>query len=103
MLVCLFGAVSFPHSASESQNASNNNDSISYAKQTIWDSSPLGNRNIRSRLVAATRNAKLEQALPQPLFLSTPPSPYVINLLIVESPTPQSLAIFNPTTRSPPA
>lgn len=103
ILVCMFGAFAFPHAAFESQAKGNHNDSISYAKQTIWDLSPLPNRGVRPRVLAAMRNVELEHGVAQPLFLSTFPTPYVINSHITELPLPQSLAVFNPTTRSPPS
>lgn len=102
MLSCLFSAVSLTHTALESLTEANHNNSISYAKQTIQDSSPLPNHNLRSRFITLARNARLDYGIVQPLFLSTFPSPYAINPLIVELPPPQSLAVFNPTTRSPP-
>lgn len=102
MLLCLFGVSSLPHAALESQANGSRSSSINYAKQTIRDSSPLPNQSARSRFVTPMRNAKLDYGIVQPLFLSTLPSPYVISPLVVELSIPQSLAVFNPTTRSPP-
>ncbi len=104
ILVCLFGAFSFPRTVFESRAKGNQNSSIRYAKQTIWDLSPLPNRNARSRIIPLMRDAELFRGIAQPLhslFVFLFPS--VINRSVVELPPPQSLAVFHPTTRSPPA
>ena len=102
IVFCLVGVFSPPHAAVDNLAEGNQHNSISYAKQTIQDSSPLPNTGGRYRFITFARNARLDYGLAQPLFLSTFPSPYVINPLLVELPVPQSLAVFNPTTRSPP-
>ncbi len=103
ILVYLFGAFAFPKTVFESRDKGDQNSSIRYAKQTIWDLSPLPSRNARSRIIPHMRNADLFRSIAQPLYLFTFLYPSVINLSLVELPHPQSIAIFSPTTRSPPA
>ncbi|MDR1534148.1 MAG: hypothetical protein LBU64_03510 [Planctomycetota bacterium] len=102
-LVCLLGAFSPSRTALESQTEGNRNDSIGYARQIVWDLFLLSNRKIRSRIITFVRNADLDHGLAQSLYSSPFTSPSVINSLVESPPPPQSLAVSNPTTRSPPA
>jgi hypothetical protein len=102
ILVCLFGSVSLPRALFDSQTESNQADSIRYAKQIIWDLSPLPNQSVRSRVMAPVRHADLFHCAARALHLSTLAPPAVINHSLDELPRLQSLAVFNPTTRSPP-
>lgn len=102
IVLCLSGSVLLPRAALKEQIEGSRDSSISYAKQIIQDASPLPGNRIRAKFIAPARNAKLDCGLPQPFFLSIFPSPYSLRSRAAAPPRLQPLALFNPTTRSPP-
>jgi hypothetical protein len=99
ILVCLLGAFLPPQAAFEDRTEGNQNDSIGYARQIVWDMFLLSNRKIRSGIITFVRNTDLDHGIAQSLYPST--FSFVVNP-VVEPSNPQSLAVANPTTRSPP-
>ena len=102
-LVCLFGTLSLSWTAFDAKTEDNSTQSICYAKQILLDLAPPSNQSLRSRILASLRNNPLFHCPAQPLHLPAFPPCSSLHPSIVELLPPQSLAVFHPTTRSPPA
>ncbi len=102
-LVCLFGTFSLSWTAFDAKIEENSTQSIRYAKQILLDLAPSQNQSIRSRLMASMRTAELFHHPDRPLHLPAFPPSSLLHPSTVELLPPQSLAIFQPATRSPPA
>jgi len=102
MSICLAGSFPFTQTAFENQDVGSKNDSVAYVKQITRDICSFPIRNPRLRTAAASRPTDPGQGLAQP-WPATLPLPGLISPLLVELPNPRSLAVFNPTTLSPPA
>jgi hypothetical protein len=101
--ICLTGSFPLTQAAFENQAGGNKNDSVAYVKQITQDICYLPNRNPRLRTAASSRPTDPGQGLAQPWPPATLPWPGLIRPLLVELPNPRALAVFNPTTRPPPA
>lgn len=102
ILPCIVSIVLLSQTDVERRNAGQRNDSIGCVKQVIWDLSLLPNKSLRFRNIPSTRNAGLEHGLAQSPYLFTLPFSCTLIPFNVELLNPQSLAVFNPNTRSPP-
>ena len=103
LAVCMLGVFSFTQFAPENHSGGNRNHSAAYAKQITRDLSPLPNQNSRLRIVISLRNFDSDHGIEPPMYLPEFPISHAINQFDLELPLSQSLAILNPTTRSPPA
>lgn len=102
ILPCIVGIVFFPQTEFKNRNADRQGDSLGCVKQTVCDVSLLPNQNIRFRNISSTRNTGVEHGLAQSPYLFTLPSSCALIPFHTGLQNPQSLAVHNPTTRSPP-
>ena len=101
--VCLIITFSVAYITSESRIDANRTDSTAYAKQLVLDITPFPNEDNRYRPVMSLMDSDLDQDIEQPVRLSGFPASYAMHSFGVELLNPQSLAVSNPSTRSPPA
>ncbi|MCC8190267.1 MAG: hypothetical protein LIP77_06460 [Planctomycetes bacterium] len=103
LLVCLSGVVLLPLTAIDSQTTDFPHDPARYARQTICDLPFLPNLRTGVRKTQSPWSTGAFHGLDQPPFHFAALPARVGVSFTIELRNPQSLAVCNPTTRSPPA